>query len=150
MHNAFRHFFCVLIDDAAFLKAGKISPHSLGHGNRRFPNCLMAMGFGLMLILAMVAQSTSAQTVTATITADENPRAVAINPVTNKIYVANTSSNNVTVIDGANNATTTLAAGRTPIAVAINPVTNKIYVVNQNSDNITVIDGATNAPLEKQ
>lgn len=30
----------------------------------------------------------------------KNPAAVAVNPVTNKIYVAN-GSNNVTVIDGA-------------------------------------------------
>ena len=89
MQNAVRHFFCVLIDDAAFLKAGKISPHDLAHGNWRFPNCLMAMGFGLMLILPMVAQSTIAQAVTANITAGSSPAAVAINPVTNKIYVAN-------------------------------------------------------------
>jgi len=35
------------------------------------------------------------------------PNSVALNPVTNKIYVANFSSNNVTVIDGATNSTTT-------------------------------------------
>ena len=34
---------------------------------------------------------------------------MAVNPVTNKIYVANVGSNNVTVIDGATNATTTVA-----------------------------------------
>ena len=81
----------------------------------------MAMGFGLMLILTMVAQSTSAQTVTTTIAAGTAPRAVAINPVTNKIYVANTSSNNITVIDGATNALATLAAGTLPRAVVIDP-----------------------------
>ena len=69
--------------------------------------------------------------------------AVAVNPVTNKIYVAN-SSGTVTVIDGATNTTTTVAAGTAPIAVAVNPVTNKIYVANQGSNNVTVIDGATN------
>ncbi|HWY21219.1 MAG TPA: hypothetical protein VNX26_08365 [Candidatus Acidoferrum sp.] len=31
----------------------------------------------------------------------KNPVAVAVNSVTNKIYVANSGSNNVTVIDGA-------------------------------------------------
>ena len=76
----------------------------------------------------------------------ETPIEVAVNPVTNKIYVANNSSNNVTVIDGATNATTTVAAGETPWAVAVNPVTNKIYVANYlGSNNVTVIDGATNA-----
>ena len=69
---------------------------------------------------------------------------MAVNPVTNKIYVANTDSNNVTVIDGATNATTTVAAGAHPCAVAVNPVTNKIYVANHGSNNVTVIDGATN------
>jgi len=37
-----------------------------------------------------------------------NPAAVAINPLTNTIYVANYGSANVTVIDGATNTTTTL------------------------------------------
>ena len=55
---------------------------------------------------------------------------MAVNPVTNKIYVANQSSDNVTVIDGATNATTTVPPGRSPCAVAVNPVTNKIYVAN--------------------
>ena len=53
-----------------------------------------------------------------------------MNPVTNKIYVANNASNNVTVIDGATNSTTTVSAGSAPVSVAVNPVTNKIYVAN--------------------
>ena len=48
---------------------------------------------------------------TTTVPAGQAPIAVAVNPVTNKIYVANTGSDNVTVIDGATNATTTVAAG---------------------------------------
>ena len=35
-----------------------------------------------------------------------------VNPTTNKIYVANRNSNNVTVIDGSTNATTTVAKDR--------------------------------------
>jgi YVTN family beta-propeller protein len=80
------------------------------------------------------------------------PSALAVNPKTNKIYVANIRSNNVTVIDGKTNKTTTVPAGPMPNAVAINPVTNKIYVSNQNLDapnandpgTVTVIDGKTN------
>ena len=54
-----------------------------------------------------------------------------MNPVTNKIYVANCGSDNVTVIDGATNVTTTVAVGHAvPLAVAVNPVTNKVYVAN--------------------
>jgi DNA-binding beta-propeller fold protein YncE len=87
------------------------------------------------------------------------PDAVAVNPVTNKIYVANWCGDDsscgwgsVTVIDGATRATTTVTVGSAPTAVAVNSVTNKIYVVNECGDDIycynydgtvTVIDGAT-------
>ena len=40
-------------------------------------------------------------TVTLTDPNAKNPAAVAVNSVTNKIYVANSGSNNVTMIDGA-------------------------------------------------
>jgi YVTN family beta-propeller protein len=70
--------------------------------------------------------------------------AVAVNPVTNKIYVASFYRDNVTVIDGATNDTVLVPTGDYPIAVAVNPVTNRIYVANENSNNVTVIDGATN------
>ncbi|MCA3763613.1 MAG: fibronectin type III domain-containing protein, partial [Cutibacterium sp.] len=66
------------------------------------------------------------------------------NPVTNKIYVANASSANVTVIDGATNTTATVAVGASPTDVAVIPATNKVYVANFGSANVTVIDGATN------
>ena len=62
-----------------------------------------------------------------------------MNTVTNKIYVANNSSANVTVIDGATNDTTTVAAGTSPNAIAVDPVTDKIYVSNRNSNNVTVL-----------
>ena len=85
-----------------------------------------------------------AQTAVATVGAGSGPNSVAVNPVTNKIYVANAGSANVTVIDGATNSTATVSAGTTPISVAVNPLTNKIYIANQGSANVTVIDGATN------
>ena len=68
-----------------------------------------------------------------------------MNPVTNKIYVANFGSSQVTVIDGATNATTTLDVVSLPWSVAVNSVTNKIYVAENRSNSITVIDGATNS-----
>ena len=54
---------------------------------------------------------------------------MAVNPVTNKIYVANGTSSNVTVIDGATNIDHHGGGRRpTPYAVAVNPVTNKIFL----------------------
>jgi len=96
----------------------------------------------IVTFLFLAAVSASAQTVTATVSAGTNPDAVAVNPVTNKIYVANSGSSNVTVIDGASNSVSTVTTGSGPLAVAVNPVTNKIYVAT--NSNVTVIDGATN------
>ena len=71
---------------------------------------------------------------------------MAVNPVTNKIYVCDWSGGSVTVIDGASQtATATVTVGSNPNNVAVNPVTNKIYVPNSGSNTVTVIDGATNA-----
>src|SRR4029077_20926347 len=95
-------------------------------------------------LLLLAAAGLRAQSVTTTVGAGNNPYAVAVNPVSNKIYVVNNYSNNVTVIDGATNATTTVGVGSSPLAVAVNPVTNKIYVANAYTNNISVIDGATN------
>ncbi|HZZ92499.1 MAG TPA: FG-GAP-like repeat-containing protein [Usitatibacter sp.] len=71
-------------------------------------------------------------------------RAVAVNPVTNKIYAA--FSDKVVVINGADNTMTVIASGVTggPVAVGINTMTNKIYVPNDDGS-LTLIDGATNA-----
>lgn len=85
-----------------------------------------------------------ADNTTAPVATGNGPFAIAVNSVTNKIYVANSSSNNVTVINGVDNTTTTVAAGSTPVAIAVNPATNKIYVANQQSPNLTVINGADN------
>lgn len=65
------------------------------------------------------------------------PQGIAVNPVTNTVFVALGGS--VAVIDGATNAVTTVAVGGASFAV--NSATNKIYVTS--GGNVTVIDGAT-------
>ena len=72
---------------------------------------------------------TNNSTTTVAVGFGHSPRAVAVNPVTNKIYVTNlvSLSGNVVVIDGTNNSTTTVVSG-VGVALAVNPVTNKIYV----------------------
>src|SRR5882762_4626803 len=107
-----------------------------------FPAVLVGCALAALALFTPAAQ---AQAVTTTVAVGSAPLAVAANPVTNKIYVANFSSNNVTVIDGATNTTTNVdASGIEPVAVAVNPVTNKIYVVDTGTFTVTVIDGATN------
>src|SRR5436309_521584 len=94
---------------------------------------------GVLAFLFLLAGYARAQTVTTTVAAGTSPVSVAVNPVTNKIYVANLTSGNVTVIDGATNTTTTVAAGMGPSFVAVNPVTNKVYVANHDTANVTVL-----------
>ena len=67
---------------------------------------------------------------------------MAVNPVTNKIYVANYSSANVTVIDGATN---TQRHGRRRVTQP-SPSTRSPtkFMWPTTSGNVTVINGATN------
>jgi len=104
------------------------------------PRRLPPIAFALLLL----PTASTAQNVSATIPAGNNPYAVAVNVATNTAYIANYSSGNVTVIDGTTNATSTVKVGTAPVAVAVNPQTNKIYVANYGSSNVTVIDGAAN------
>ena len=75
---------------------------------------------------------------TATVNVGVRPFGVAVNAVTNKIYVANVcgndpncaSSGTVTVIDGATNQTATVNVGVYPFLLAVDSATNKTYVVN--------------------
>jgi YVTN family beta-propeller protein len=65
-----------------------------------------------------------------------------------KIYVANSGSNNVSVIDGAENTVkTTITTGTSPYAVAVNQITKTIYISNIDSNNVTVINGNTDSPI---
>ena len=105
----------------------------------------------LVFSLAVAFQSTIAQVVIATVPVGNGPWIVAVNPVTDKIYVANSNDNTISVIDGATNNTTSVNVGVYPYAVAVNAVTNKIYVANKCGNDpscnspgtVTVIDGAT-------
>jgi YVTN family beta-propeller protein len=99
----------------------------------------------LIVIVFLVSAPLYADWVTDSVSAGNDPRAICVNPSTNKIYVANYNSDNVTVIDGATDSTTTVVAGDAPFAICINPNTNRIYTANQYSDDVTVIDGATNS-----
>jgi YVTN family beta-propeller protein len=76
---------------------------------------------------------------TTIVAAGTYPALVTVNPVTNKIYVANQRSRSVTVIDGATLATTQVAADTDPSAVAVNPATDKIYVALGASNIVAVV-----------
>jgi DNA-binding beta-propeller fold protein YncE len=102
----------------------------------------------LATVLALGAHSALAQTVGPRITVGSNPQAVAVNPVTNKVYVANagttTGPDTVTVINGATFGTATVGVGDNPRWIGINVETNRVYVSNLVGPTFTsVIDGST-------
>jgi YVTN family beta-propeller protein len=80
---------------------------------------------------------------TTTVTAGQVAEAVAVNTLTNKIYVANRLDNTVTVIDGSTLSTTSVPVGLGPDGVAVNQVTDKIYVLDSSDNTLTIIDGSS-------
>ncbi len=96
-----------------------------------------------LLLFSLVLPNMVAQTIIATVPVGSNPSYAAVNPVTNRVYVANENDGTVSVIDGSTNTViATPSVGLSPYDVAVNPATNQIYVTF--SDNVAVIDGATN------
>lgn len=66
----------------------------------------------------------------------------------NRIYVPNSSSNNVSVIDGKTNTLQgNIIVGSGPFGVSVNPITNRIYVANFGSNTVSVIDGSTDTVI---
>lgn len=80
------------------------------------------------------------------------PRSVAINPVTNRLYVANAGTGQpadytISVLDARSmQRITDIPTGQGPVDVAVNPRTNRVYAANSYQERILVFDGATNTP----
>ncbi|NIM52244.1 MAG: beta-propeller fold lactonase family protein, partial [Gemmatimonadales bacterium] len=82
----------------------------------------------------------------AAIPVGRSPHAVDVNPRTNRVYVANRESNEVTVIDGESlEVLATVAVGEEPWDVAVDPTTGRIFVSNHRSGTVSVIDGHRNS-----
>jgi YVTN family beta-propeller protein len=68
-----------------------------------------------------------------------NPQAIAV--LDGRIYVANRSTDNVSVIEG-DEVVEVIAVGKAPVAVAADHKTGLVYVANENEDSISVISGS--------
>ena len=101
----------------------------------------------VVLLQMIVVPSTYSQTVIGTpITVGLLPLGVGVNTITNRIYVSNLNSDNVSVINGDTNAViATIAVGDGPRGVGVNIVTNKIYAAHITSANVYVIFGSTSS-----
>lgn len=75
----------------------------------------------------------------------ESPLGITVTPDGSKVYVTNSGSNNVSVIDTATNiVTATVPVGNDPVGVAVTPEGTRIYIANSGSNSVSVIDTITN------
>jgi|GEM_PF-619764 len=71
---------------------------------------------------------------------------VAVDSLTNLVYVVDYGSTSVAIINGSTDRTVaTVPTGGSPFVAAVNPVTDLVYVSNFNFYAIQIIDGRTNA-----
>lgn len=73
---------------------------------------------------------------------------ITIPSVLHQIYVLNSNSNNISVIDEKTNTFLgNVIVGSGPFGIGVNSITNRIYVANFGSSNVSVIDGNCNAVM---
>jgi YVTN family beta-propeller protein len=79
---------------------------------------------------------------------DSYPVGIAVNPIINKVYVANEFSNTVSIIDGSTDKIqAAIKVGSFPYGIDVNPLNNRVYVANRGSNSISVIDGSTSLKI---
>ncbi len=96
-----------------------------------------------VLSCALPAAAAAAQQIEPARTALINPRAIAVNPATHRVYAVDQPENLVVTEDIRSGVSTPIPVGKSPDALAIDPGLNRIYVVNSASDTVSVIDGST-------
>lgn len=88
---------------------------------------------------------------TGTVQVCTNPTGIAINSLTDQIFVA-CSGGSVTIIDGGTKETTTLPVGRSSdpgsFSIAVDSTRNRAFVVNRYDGSVTVLDRTTGESRE--
>jgi YVTN family beta-propeller protein len=89
-----------------------------------------------------------------TTNSDNGSSFVVVNPVTNRIYVANHINNTISVIDGNDNTKiASIKIGESLSKLAVNPNTNRIYAIEdhiskkEQNNTLFVIDGSSNTKI---
>jgi len=96
------------------------TPLSSRHGRATARHGSVSLAAALLTGSLLAVPQARAASVIATIPVGNNPHGVAVNPTTNRIYVANTTDDTVTVINGADNSViTTVSVGNQPFGVAV-------------------------------
>ena len=89
-----------------------------------------------------VAVLNGTQVVNTAVTVGITPTAIAANPTTGLVYVANSGDNTVSIIEN-NAVVATVGVGTTPNAVAVNPNNGYVYVANTGDNTVTVLSGTS-------
>ena len=106
---------------------------------------LLALSVALVGVTASPLPSVR---VIAVVPVGTGPQEVAFDPLNGYLYVANTGSNNVTIINGATNTVVaSVAVGRFPRATAVDDRTGNLYVTNTGSGTVSVLNGSSGTPL---
>jgi YVTN family beta-propeller protein len=93
--------------------------------------------------------STSDWKVRKEIAVGARPMRISLTPDGTKLFVANSGSNDVTVIEArSGTAMTTIAAGSQPMDVASSPDGRRIYVSNRLAGTVTLIDAGSNTAVK--
>lgn len=97
-------------------------------------------------VVAVVPNVEAAPTVVATIPVGQSPHGIAVDATSNRIFVANLFSHNVSVIDGTTDSViATMGPVSFPKGVAVDSDRRRVYVTG--SDSVAVFDEDTNASL---
>ncbi len=76
---------------------------------------------------------------------------IVLNAAGTRLYVANTTSNTVSVVDTFNNFTiATIEVGLEPVSLAVRPVASELWVSNHLSDSVSIVDIAVGSPTENR
>ncbi|POH73998.1 YncE family protein [Arthrobacter glacialis] len=115
----------------------------------RFSALAVAGAVVLAALVPLPAQAApSTYELTKTISVGSDPTSVAVDATRNKTYVANTTSNTVSVIDTVTGTVVSsfpalLPPSGQPVAIALNTVTNSLYLANPNGNTVVEFNAAT-------
>src|SRR5204863_4678511 len=80
----------------------------------------------------------------ATVRVGINPQFLAVDETTHTLYVANSGSDSISVIDGRTGRVKgSIAVGPIPFTLAVNPVTHAVFLSVLRAQSVSVIDGAS-------
>lgn len=109
----------------------------------------LAAGAAALLVLATpLAASAAVPDYSTVATLPGADFSVAVNAVTNTVYIASYSNSTLSIVDGATNTVTvTVPVGPLPYAVAVNAATGLVYTANRGDNTLGVYSGTTGAAV---